>query len=119
MTSDDNIKKMGALLREGAKMLDYSCPECNNLLFQLKNGKILCPTCNREVIFKTDENINIESDKSLTQDKRISSLSDIILIEIEKYTKILNTSFQLSQVKEILDIIEKLIDIYIKISKVK
>ena len=37
------------MLRQGAKMLSTTCPECGAPLFQLKTGEIFCPREKREV----------------------------------------------------------------------
>ncbi len=47
--SEGSIKKMGELLRQGARMLSDTCPECGTPLFQLRNGDTICPMCNRPV----------------------------------------------------------------------
>ena len=36
---DHNIKKMASMLRSGATMLDSYCPQCENILFRLKDNK--------------------------------------------------------------------------------
>lgn len=47
--SDQNMKEMGEMIRQGAKMLSTTCPECGAPLFQLKNGETFCPRERREV----------------------------------------------------------------------
>ena len=47
--SEGSVKKMGELLRQGARMLSDTCPECGTPLFQLRNGDTICPMCNRPV----------------------------------------------------------------------
>jgi len=49
--SDEAIVDAAKLLRKGAKMLSYYCPECHFPLFQ-SEGKIFCPNCNREVVIE-------------------------------------------------------------------
>ncbi|MFX0032681.1 MAG: Sjogren's syndrome/scleroderma autoantigen 1 family protein [Candidatus Hodarchaeota archaeon] len=46
---------MANLLRSGYKMLNKSCPVCNNPIFKDKKDKMFCPICNREVIMVSDE----------------------------------------------------------------
>ncbi|MHA1339868.1 MAG: Sjogren's syndrome/scleroderma autoantigen 1 family protein [Promethearchaeota archaeon] len=121
MTSnDENIKKMARLLREGATMLEYSCPQCGGLLFRLKNKKIICPTCEREVVFKKDINENKKKkSEKIKRDIKLPFFGEIIISEIGKYFEILQNTSQLTQVKEILEIIDKLISIFLKIEKLK
>jgi UPF0148 protein len=44
------MKQMAELLRSGATMLSYSCPECASPLFRLKTGEIWCARCDRRVV---------------------------------------------------------------------
>jgi UPF0148 protein len=43
------MKEMAEMLRQGAKMLSTTCPECGAPLFQLKTGETFCPREKREV----------------------------------------------------------------------
>jgi UPF0148 protein len=45
------MKEMAELLKQGARMLGQSCPECGTPLFQLKSGETVCPMCKRPVKF--------------------------------------------------------------------
>ena len=45
------MKEMAKLLRQGARMLRQSCPECGTPLFQMKSGEIVCSMCKRPVKF--------------------------------------------------------------------
>ena len=87
---EPNIKKMATLLRSGATMLDRYCPNCNYILFRLKNDQIYCPICDREVIIvkgdlgnkkslltegKTELGNNISIEKHITNDyKRLNNI---------------------------------------------
>ena len=48
--SDGEMKQMAELLRSGATMLSYSCPECASPLFRLKTGEVWCARCERRVV---------------------------------------------------------------------
>jgi len=43
------MKEMAEMIRQGAKMLSTTCPECGAPLFQLKTGETFCPRERREV----------------------------------------------------------------------
>ena len=45
------MKEMAVLLRQGARMLGQSCPECGTPLFQMKSGEFVCPMFKRPVKF--------------------------------------------------------------------
>ena len=57
---------MANLLRSGYKMLNKSCPVCNNPIFKDKKEKMFCPICNREVIIVNDDHSmeKIKSDEN-------------------------------------------------------
>jgi len=63
------MKEMADMLRQGAKMLSTSCPECGTPLFQLKSGEIFCPHEKREVkIIKDGEDLEkAKQDATLEQ----------------------------------------------------
>ncbi|MEN3059018.1 MAG: Sjogren's syndrome/scleroderma autoantigen 1 family protein, partial [Candidatus Methanosuratincola petrocarbonis] len=50
-TRDSQVKRMADLLREGATMLSQACPECKTPLFRLSSGEVICPGCNKRVVF--------------------------------------------------------------------
>lgn len=57
----NDAKIMANLLRTGYKMLNKSCPVCNNPIFQDKKNKMFCPICNREVIIVNNENFTVKT----------------------------------------------------------
>jgi uncharacterized Zn finger protein (UPF0148 family) len=49
-TEDKPIKRMAALLRQGATLTDMSCPACASPLFRLKDGILWCGKCEKKVV---------------------------------------------------------------------
>lgn len=49
------MKRMVALLQEGAVMLQETCPICGLPLFKRRNGEIVCPIHGRVYIVSSDE----------------------------------------------------------------
>jgi UPF0148 protein len=47
--SEQSMKEMAEMIRQGAKMLSSTCPQCGAPLFQLKTGETYCPQERREV----------------------------------------------------------------------
>jgi len=45
----EDLQKMVDMLRRGATLLSKSCPVCNSPLFKV-DGKIWCPTCEKQVV---------------------------------------------------------------------
>ena len=66
----EDAKIMADLLKTGHKMLNLSCPLCNNPIFQKKNGTAFCAICKREVLLiDTLENKNNENKKPILINK--------------------------------------------------
>jgi len=106
----EDAKKMADLLRTGHKMLNLSCPICNNPIFQNKDGFSFCAICNREVIMAdTVSDKNIE-EKETILDKNTKQLN-IPSVLISVLTDKLNWITQKLEKENQLDIIEK----YLKI----
>jgi UPF0148 protein len=51
MINDEDVKKMANLLKSGATMLADTCPVCGSPLFRLRDGQVICPHCNKPVVF--------------------------------------------------------------------
>jgi len=106
----EDAKKMADLLRTGHKMLNLSCPICNNPIFQNKDGVSFCAICNREVIMADsvlDKNIKEKETIFNKNTKQVNIPSVLITILTDK----LNWITQKLEKEKQLDIIEK----YLKI----
>jgi UPF0148 protein len=84
---DAQIKKMAGLLRAGATMMAETCPDCKVPIFKLTNGEIICPSCERRVVFAK----STEAAKLAAQSSASSELEDMmqrkILLIKEKMEK--------------------------------
>jgi UPF0148 protein len=106
-------KKMAELLKAGNVMLNDFCPDCKVPLFKLKDGKIICPSCNRTVIYvkygeeeiaKHYQTIDITMNSVI---KKITELTYSIIDEIdEKKLKL-----KISLINDLLDAYDKLLKI--------
>jgi len=45
MMSDEKVREMAELLSSGATMLSEACPKCGSPLFKLRDGKVVCVSC--------------------------------------------------------------------------
>jgi len=106
----EDAKKMADLLRTGHKMLNLSCPICNNPIFQNKEGVSFCVICNREVIMAdsvSDKNFEEKETILNKNTKQVNIPSVLITVLTDK----LNWITQKLKKENQLDIIEK----YLKI----
>ena len=127
--SDEEVKEMASLLRNGATMLDKYCPQCNGILFRLRNQKIFCPKCQREVVIvnkdqkipseenmKTGEkNQSSEAKKKTAQKPSSLEIEDSFLNALGKLSDKLNNTEDMILIEKILDNIDKLLNIISKI----
>jgi len=112
---DENIKRMAKLLKEGATMLDLYCPQCNNILFKLKNETLYCPTCQQEVVVRNEnENQSDQYHNEMKTEKSPNFLGELgnIRKEINKICININSTNDLTALERNLDILEKLIKVY-------
>lgn len=112
---EEVIKKGAELLRAGAAMLNEVCPDCKIPLFKLKGGEIICPSCNRKVIFvKTDE-----EEKALLEMLKASELEEGISKKIEELKERMLSARDPEEMDKIARTISSLIDLKEKLRQRK
>ena len=105
-----DTKKMANLLRTGYKMLNLSCPVCNNPIFKKKDGEMFCPICDRPVILndkllnetiKPDKKLKNENDvlDRVLDDKTLINLKKNISIKIQEIYDIVKTENQIIKIE--------------------
>jgi len=109
---DDVVKRMAELLRQGAAMLAYSCPECGVPLFRLKSGQVICPKCNREVVTEAGR----ERAKARIREIVISELEEALSKKLHELAQSLNEGDYEDLLKK-LTVIERIISILAKLEK--
>jgi uncharacterized Zn finger protein (UPF0148 family) len=119
-----DTKKMANLLRSGHKMLNLSCPVCNNPIFKKKNGEIFCPICDRPVILnnklsnesiKSDTELKNENNNDLGDKKTLINLKKIISLKIQEISETIKTEKQIINLEAYLNLVQKLLDLYERI----
>lgn len=84
---DANVKKMADLLRGGATMMAETCPDCNVPIFKLKSGEMVCPGCDRRVVFAKSteaEALAAQSSSTSELERVMSGKVDMIRAKMEK-----------------------------------
>jgi len=104
--SMDWAKEMAKLLRSGATMLSYNCPECGSPLFRLKSGEIWCARCQRRVvILREGEDESAVVEQELLWDQ----LEGSILEKLSKLSGLLSAEEEPRRVREIAESISTLL----------
>ncbi len=121
----EDAKKMADLLRSGHKMLNLSCPICNNPIFQNKDGVSFCAICNREVIVAnniSDKNVEEKETILNKNTKQINIPSVLISVLTDKLnwiSKKLEKETQLDIIEKYLKIICDLLNLLEKAKRAK
>jgi UPF0148 protein len=109
---DKKISDIAKLLYKRAKMLSYHCPECKIPLFQ-ESERIFCPSCGRDVIIeKTRE---AEKQEVVETEDIKTSLEEVIL----KLSNELREARSREEIREIVDMMEKVTHILERLEKFK
>ncbi len=119
--SEGNIKKMAELLRNGATMLDEYCPKCGNILFRLKSQQLYCPSCNVEIRY-SDQN-DIEQSQSYqkletAQTTNDDTFKDVKQVYTEIFTRITNeikNVKEISRLKQLLEVQNEILELIKKV----
>jgi UPF0148 protein len=101
--SEGSIKKMGELLRQGARMLSDTCPECGTPLFQLSGGDVICPMCNRPVRY-------VKGDADLQTEAHRERLEGSLRRKIDEIQKRLDEEDDPAAMVELTDTLMKLME---------
>ena len=115
--SSSDIKRMSSLLLSGATMLADTCPDCKVPLFK-KNENTFCPKCGRKAIFVSsdDEIRQIEHTQSFSE--TCVALQDIFTGKLNYLANKLAACEEFEEMKIILQIMDLLLDLTIKITRV-
>jgi uncharacterized Zn finger protein (UPF0148 family) len=107
---------MADLLIQGGQMTDLTCPECETILFRLKNKDLFCLSCNKKVVVvKNDASVPEEKEpikktSSITEsDEALSKLRNTILFKIQNFTQKLETLNDPEEITALLKVINKLL----------
>lgn len=112
---------MAKLLKEGATMLDKTCPKCGTLIYRLPDKKIICPSCGSEIIIQKDtpkNNVQISSQQESTSIYNFVPLMETICSKIDQYRKILHDESDIEKIEKIVIMIDNLIRLYKKVKNI-
>ncbi|MEM0215331.1 MAG: Sjogren's syndrome/scleroderma autoantigen 1 family protein [Archaeoglobaceae archaeon] len=117
--SDESIIDAAQLLRKGAKMLSYYCPECKFPLFEAEN-KIFCPNCEREVKIEKKEETSgeiIEKGERKILDEKSGLIFTKLESAISKVCDLILQANSAGDVKALSESLEKLVSILERVKK--
>ena len=91
------------MLRQGAKMLSTTCPECGAPLFQLKTGAIFCPREKREVKL-------VREGETPEKAKQDASLDKTLQAKLSLIQQRLDAASEPAEIRELTETITTLLD---------
>ena len=97
---------MADVLRSGYKMLNLSCPICNNPIFQTDKGEMFCVICNKKVVVEKDKLTRPRGDTRVDNESKKPSELKVDIpndINVFHYTRNIITS----KIKLISELLEK------------
>lgn len=103
--TDQSVKEMADMLRQGAKMLSMTCPECGAPLFQLKTGETFCPREKREV--KT-----VKEGEDPQKAKQDASLEKTFLSKLQLLQQRLDSATDPVEIRELTQTITMVLDAF-------
>ena len=104
--SSDWAREMAKLLRSGATMLSYNCPECGSPLFRLKSGEIWCARCQKRVIILREG----EDEAAVVQRELLwENLEGAILRKLSRLSGLLSEEEEPERIREIAESISTLL----------
>jgi UPF0148 protein len=108
-------KEMAELLRSGAKMLSYSCPQCGSPLFQLKSGEIWCANCHKRVIIVPEA----EGEAAETKEVLWESLEQNLVDKVSSMNKLISAESDPAKFKELSEVISSLLGSIERVRRIK
>ena len=104
-SSRGDARGMAELLRSGARMLSYNCPECGSPLFQLKSGEIWCAKCQKRVVIVSEA----EGEAAVKRELVWESLETTLIDKLSAMNDLLYSEADPERVKEIAEAISLLL----------
>jgi len=111
---------MADFLRQGAKMLNSNCPECNNPLFKLKNSDIFCPGCQKKVVLERQEQTKTSPETPSKQDvPKTQTLAKNLKWKLQELNDKLANEIDIHAIKDILKAIWLIVKILADLDKIQ
>jgi len=104
--SREGMKEMAELLRSGAKMLSYSCPQCGSPLFQLKSGDIWCANCQKRVVIVPED----EDESAATKEMLWNSLEQTLIDKLSSLNSSLSAETDPKRIRELVEVISVILN---------
>ena len=113
--TEEEMRGMADLLRSGARMLSYNCPECGSPLFRLKSGEIWCAKCQRRVVIVRRG----EDESTATRELLWESLERTIIDRLSSVNRLLSVEEEPGRVKELAETASTLLASFERLRRIR
>lgn len=110
-----DIQTMANLLKQGAALTDLSCPACASPLFKLRDGKLWCAKCRKQVIVVKEG----ESPTEATRPLLLSRLESTLVTKIQEIEERIKDENDPEQLQKLTTILSSLLEDLDKVRKMK
>ena len=110
-----DLQDMANLLKQGAQLTEYSCPDCASPLFKLKSGDIWCAKCQKRVIIVKEG----ETPEEATKPAVLSGLESTVLAKIQEVESKLKIEQDPAQLEKLSNTLTTLLENLERIRKMK
>ena len=114
-TDDEHVKRMAALLLQGATLTDLSCPVCSSPLFRLKDGTLWCEKDQKKVIIVKEG----EEPPKSTSDAGLETLEAILLAKVQDVQGKIQRTENMDELQKLTAALSELLDSLGKVRKMK
>jgi UPF0148 protein len=117
-TSDEHIKRMADLLRQGATLTDLACPQCSSPLFRLKDGTLWCGKDERKVILVKEGEEKVEEAKA-TSNAAMDKLEATLMTKVQDLQVKIEKTDDVEEIGKLTTAISELLNSLEKIKRMK
>jgi UPF0148 protein len=117
-TSDEHIKRMADLLRQGATLTDLACPQCSSPLFRLKDGTLWCGKDEKKVILVKEGEEKVEEAKA-TSNAAMDKLEATLMAKVQDLQVKIEKTDNVEEIGKLTTAISELLDSLEKIKRMK
>jgi len=110
-----DLQTMANLLKQGATLTDLSCPACASPLFKLKDQKLWCAKCQKQVILVKEGETPTEATRQLL----LSTLETTLLTKIQEIEKRIKDEKDPEQLQKLTTTLSTLLEDLSKIRKIR
>ncbi len=112
---EEHVKRMAALLLQGATLTDLSCPVCASPLFRLKDGTLWCEKDEKKVIVVKEG----EEPPKTTGDAGLETLEATLLAKVQEVQGKIQRTENMDELQKLTAALSELLDSLGKVRKMK